>query len=392
MVPAAALGTPAAQQSGGNFNVSVAGTAVGSIPHQIDLKATQLPGGQLSEVSGFAVSPEDVVQVRQGENIVVSTSANLKTHNVKVTNTQGQLMDLLPLSSNTWSLQGLAPGVYKLDVIVDMSSSGIMGAYETVLVILAPEQQPLPPTQYITMIQSVSVRTDIIFKDKPEPSICYFDPEDKACDPDENGKCPPGFGMNEGDRCIPIGKCPDGYGRLDDDESGTCYPKRDIKTCPDGSIRHKFEACPEIPICDENTPPGVTCRDEGDPHDCEPGFVDRGFGCEPVSSIDQCPPGSAPIVCDDQVKMCPNRQMISWDEECPTDPVTPTPKPIAPPDEDDLRIPALRGPVNPEFTGDEDDTPEPPADDEGADEVEDEPGGEESEEEESGSEEGENFG
>jgi hypothetical protein len=32
-----ALGTPAAQQSG-NFFVSVAGTAVGSIPHQIDLK------------------------------------------------------------------------------------------------------------------------------------------------------------------------------------------------------------------------------------------------------------------------------------------------------------------------------------------------------------------
>ena len=50
MVPAAALGTPAAQQPGGNFVVSVAGTAVGSIPHQIDLKANKLPGGQLSEV------------------------------------------------------------------------------------------------------------------------------------------------------------------------------------------------------------------------------------------------------------------------------------------------------------------------------------------------------
>jgi hypothetical protein len=34
MVPAAALGTPDAQQ-GGNFMVSVAGTAVGSIAHQI---------------------------------------------------------------------------------------------------------------------------------------------------------------------------------------------------------------------------------------------------------------------------------------------------------------------------------------------------------------------
>ena len=37
IVPAATFGTPTAQQSG-NFNVSVAGTAVDSIPHQIDLK------------------------------------------------------------------------------------------------------------------------------------------------------------------------------------------------------------------------------------------------------------------------------------------------------------------------------------------------------------------
>jgi hypothetical protein len=46
----------------GTFQVSVAGTAVGSIPHQIDLKVTQLPGGQLSEVTGFVVGPEDVIQ------------------------------------------------------------------------------------------------------------------------------------------------------------------------------------------------------------------------------------------------------------------------------------------------------------------------------------------
>ena len=120
---------------------------------------------------------------------------------------------LLPLSSNTWSLQSLIPGVYKLDVIVEMSSSGIMGAYETILVILTPGKQPLPQAQYMTVIQSVSVRSDIIFKDKEEPSICYFDPNDKACDPDKEGKCRPGFGFNDDDRCIPIGKCPDGYGR-----------------------------------------------------------------------------------------------------------------------------------------------------------------------------------
>jgi hypothetical protein len=88
MVPTAALGTPTSKQ-GGNFMVSVAGTAVGSVSHQIDLKVTQLPGGQLSEVSGFIFRTEDVVQVKQGENLIVATSPDLKTHQVTVRNIQG---------------------------------------------------------------------------------------------------------------------------------------------------------------------------------------------------------------------------------------------------------------------------------------------------------------
>lgn len=43
------------------------------------------------------------------------------------------------------------------------------------------------------------------------------------------------------------------------------------------------------PICDENTPPGVTCVDEGDFTDCEPGFIDRGYGCEPEVCVDIFP-------------------------------------------------------------------------------------------------------
>lgn len=97
---------------------SVAGTAVGSVPHQIDLKVTQLPGGQLSEVTGFIVGPEDVVQVKQGENLIVSTSSDLTTHQVTVRNIQGIPIDLVPLPSNAWSLQGLLPGVYTLNVNV----------------------------------------------------------------------------------------------------------------------------------------------------------------------------------------------------------------------------------------------------------------------------------
>ena len=96
IAPATALGTPATQKAG-NFMVSVAGTAVGSVPHQIDLKLTQLPGGQISEVTGFIVSPEEVVQVKKGENLLVVTSPDLRTHNVTLRNLQGQQINLKPL-------------------------------------------------------------------------------------------------------------------------------------------------------------------------------------------------------------------------------------------------------------------------------------------------------
>ena len=96
------------------------------------------------KTTGFAINPESVVQVKQGENIMVTTSENLKVNNVKAKNVQGQQVDLLPLPNNVWSLQNLVPGVYLLDVIVDMSSSGILGIYETVLVILSQIKHHYP--------------------------------------------------------------------------------------------------------------------------------------------------------------------------------------------------------------------------------------------------------
>jgi len=108
------------------------------------------------------------VQVKQGENIMVTTSENLKVNNVKVRNVQGQQVNLLPLPNNLWSLQSLVPGVYLLDVIVDMSSSGILGVYETVLVILQPDQTPLPPTTVINQVR-ILIETEFIFEDGSRP-------------------------------------------------------------------------------------------------------------------------------------------------------------------------------------------------------------------------------
>jgi hypothetical protein len=253
MVPTAAIGTPTTQQ-GGNFMVSVAGTAVGSVSHQIDLKVTQLPGGQLSQVSGFIVSPEDVVQVKQGENLIVSTSPDLRTHQVTVINLQGIPVDLVLLPGNAWSLQGLLPGVYTLNVNVAMSSSGILGTYETILVILEPDQQPLPPT---TIINQITIRPP------PPPGGCPGNltliegqcrappppPPPPPCDP--NDPAP-------GEECI----CPEGT-------TGTppnCQPilcdvedpppecEEPPTECPDGTIVSPGEECPEPPENGEEPP------------------------------------------------------------------------------------------------------------------------------------------
>ena len=93
-----------------------------------------------------------MVQVKQGENLIMSTSPDLMIHQVTVRNIQGIPIDRVPLPSNAWSLQGLLASVYTLDVNVALSTSGIFGMYETILVILEPNQQPLPPTTVISQI------------------------------------------------------------------------------------------------------------------------------------------------------------------------------------------------------------------------------------------------
>jgi hypothetical protein len=246
LLPAGVFATPIAQQ--GDFKVSVAGTAAGSVPHEIDLKLTQLPGGQLSEVSGFAVSPEDVVQVKQGENLIVSTSPDLRTHQVTAKNVQGISIDLVPLPNNVWSLQGLIPGIYTLDVIVDVSSSGILVTFETFLVVLAPNQQPLPPT---TVINQITIQ--------PPPSngcpgnLTLIDGECRQPSPPPPPPPPP-CDPNEqvsGQKCI----CPEGTtGTPPDCEPINCDvedPPPECEEppteCPDGSIVPPGEDCPEPP-------------------------------------------------------------------------------------------------------------------------------------------------
>jgi ribonuclease I len=57
-------------------------------------------------------------------------------------------------------LQGLIPGVYTLDVIVDISSSSMAGAYETVLIMLQPDQQPVDKSELTKIIQRTEIGTE----------------------------------------------------------------------------------------------------------------------------------------------------------------------------------------------------------------------------------------
>jgi cell division septation protein DedD len=343
LVVSLAMQTSASGQVGFKVFVSDDG-----MTRELDLRATEGQNGQVNEVSSFAIKPESVVQINQNENLTVFTSTNEpdRIEKVKVTDQTGELIELTKIGGNEWSLQGFDDGVYLLDVIVNMPEGG-KGAYETVLVILAPNTLDLNPTQVIAQV--VNIQVDVrerVFEDDeedrpaPEPSICYFDPNNEACNPDEEGKCPSGFGFNEDGRCIPQGKCPDGYGRLDDDETGTCYPKRDIKTCPSGYITHKFATCPEdqpgpspAPNETEANDPcnyyGIdVCTGSGDDRQCDSERFDCLSVCEDgtTRTTGQCPGDDEDRTTSSQ----DDNETESQTEPTPTEPTPTEPTPTEP--------------------------------------------------------------
>jgi hypothetical protein len=251
LVVSLAMQTSASGQ--GDFKVFVADD---DVTRELDLKATEGQNGQVNEVTGFAIKPKSVVQIKQNENLTVSTSINEteRIEKVKVTDQSGELIELTKIGGNKWSLQGFDDGVYLLDVIVNIPEGG-KGAYETVLVILAPNTQDLNPTQVIK--QTVNIQVDVkekMFKDKDNENdkeeedlrrICTFNPSDKRCSPDKNGNCPEGFATNEDGQCFPTGPCPNGYHRANDDETGRCISEDHLKQCDDGSWADEDDFCPE---------------------------------------------------------------------------------------------------------------------------------------------------
>ena len=135
--------------------------------------------------------------------------------------------------------------------------------------------------------------------------ICYFEPNDEVCNPDENGECLEGMGFNDDGQCIPQGGCPDGYARLDDDETGRCYAEAATKICPPDNIRVlQSETCPETVTEPEAEPEPITC---------EEGFVLENGVCASMDS--NC--GGVPCTASD-------KENSTTSDPVPGEPHTPT--------------------------------------------------------------------
>lgn len=119
--------------------------------------------------------------------------------------------------------------------------------------------------------------------------VCFFEPNDPVCNPNEDGSCNEGFHHNDDEQCVPDGACPEGYGRLDDDETGKCFAEHAIKTCPNGAKVLQSQVCPASEAF-PNEPVAGADNDtsseepEAEPITCEEGFVLENGACAALDS------------------------------------------------------------------------------------------------------------
>ena len=231
----------------------------------MELKATK-ENGETNKVSDFELTADNVLFIEQGDSVNIDKKGGQDFTKASTTDSSDNRKEIPITPLGRISFAGYSQGIYTLDAVLNGDK-----LYEGIIVIGQQNEETVK--KEITEVNNrVIIDIDIdcgkdfvekngecVPKPKP-PSICYFDPDNKACDP-IGGKCPPGFGFNDDDRCIPHGKCPDGYGRADEDETGTCYKIGDLKKCPDGSVRLPSDSCPKpytpmptkdigLPYCD----------------------------------------------------------------------------------------------------------------------------------------------
>src|SRR5829696_9132111 len=264
----------------GQFPQSIiAASSTDTTPHALELRAIQDgDNAEPRKVSQFKLDMTNVVTAQVNSQLLVFvTDSSVRVLEAKVRTVSDQLIDLVPtIQANAFSLANLPVGVYTLDIIAQKGNAKV--AYEGILVI---NQQPTTIinettkqiiNQEINQNSRVDIDTKIIFKEYtpiPKPPI----------------ECKPNEQLSGDGRCVPI-YCKDveGPGGCNCLLHGEC---EDPNPLP-------------IPICDENTPPGTLCRDEGDYTDCEEGYWDYGSGCEPIEGEEP-----EPEVCTPDGPPCP---------------------------------------------------------------------------------------
>ena len=158
-----------------------------SIPHNFVLKAIAKQSGSIEKVSGFKLDPINVVNVLEGNNIISATytDQSIVFEQAKAKSSAGSLFQLqkttttqqgqeqLEQQNNGFSIAGLAPGVYTLDIIGTKNNA--KAAYEGILVIgQNPESQEVKQVveKQITNVDRGTTIVDIvpIFQLPPTPA------------------------------------------------------------------------------------------------------------------------------------------------------------------------------------------------------------------------------
>jgi len=275
--------------------------AVGKgIPVELELKAIQ-QGEKVTKIKGFDITIDNVVQANQDGTITAfSQGPQITKAKVRTGSAIENSITLVPLSGqqNTFSLRGLASGVYVLDIIAKDGRRDL--AYETILVILAPGQ-----TTTTTFLQPgiIQIINNIITKVKTES-----DTDIRVIVIKDQLKCPNGY-ERKGDECKPK-PCPKGQtGTPPDCKPEPICPKGQTGTppdCkPDPCIENpNAEGCPP-PDCEKN-PDLPQCQ--ADPCDENPDLPQ----CQALFNGGECPEG--------QTGTPPNCEPTEPTE--PTEPIT----------------------------------------------------------------------
>jgi hypothetical protein len=254
----------------------IAASTTDTTPHALNLKATQQgEDGQPKKISGFKIDLTNVVTAQINSQVLVfATDSSLQVTGAKIRTVSGQLIDLVPLTTtqaNAFSIAGLPPGVYTLDIITQKGNT--KAAYEGILVI---SQQPTTVINETTknvinqeINQNTRVDTDfkVVFRERDRDN-------DDGNDKDGNKKT----NWRENPDCWYHGKfiC-DNEGNCDSDKFD-CW-----SDCEDGSTA-TTGMCPgdDDPKCIDDG--RYVCKEVEDEDETKENLIDYEDGCPPGSA------------------------------------------------------------------------------------------------------------